>query len=135
MNTTFLHYVKTNVNFTGNREAKELKDNVDICAYSGKLLLPKKRSLEHVKARSKGGASDISNYIITGIKINSHREDEPLSLVLKKNPDYVKNIQSYLDKVRGLIINGRDYVKTVIPTLNREAKGVAVFKGRIHKSQ
>jgi len=107
-----------------------LKDIVSLDAYTGKILSRRQRTFEHILPHSKGGPNTISNCLITGAAINGERGNMPFSKWLKKKPGVIQNIQNYLNQLRGLIVNGQDYVETVKKTLNREAQGVVTFTGK-----
>ncbi|OGI02695.1 MAG: hypothetical protein A2Y25_11130 [Candidatus Melainabacteria bacterium GWF2_37_15] len=106
-----------------------LKDIVDICAYTGKKLSRRERTVEHIKPHSRGGSNSLKNYLITAGPINMKRGNMRFDKWLKNMPEVVENIQKYLDKSRGLKINEKNYVEEVKVTLNREARGVVVFHG------
>ncbi len=107
-----------------------LKDVVDVCAYTGKKLTRKARTLEHIHPHSRGGVNFISNYLIAEAPINRARGNMRFDKWLRKKPEVIGHIQDYLNKFRGLKVHGRDYVETVKHTLNREARGVVTFSGR-----
>lgn len=106
-----------------------IKDYIDTCAYTGKQLKRNQRTLEHIKPHSKSGQNIMSNYLVAGQKINEARGNMPFTKWLRIFPQAIKNIQNYLDKYRGLKINGVDYVEVVKKTLNKEAKGIVSFRG------
>ena len=106
-----------------------LKDIVNLCAYTGKILPKSQRTLEHIKPHSKGGASSLANYLVTDGPINWQRGSMRFDRWLKSMPEVAKNIQNYLNNLRGLKVSGTDYVEEVKKTLNREARGVVAFSG------
>ncbi len=122
--------------FDYNHPIKDLvkKQNIP-CAYTGKTFCKRngKVSLEHIHPRSKDGADSLDNFLIVNTKINTERGNMPFSYWLTKRPATIKHIQNYLDKLRGTIVEGQDYVKEVVQTLNKEAKGVATFHGKHNK--
>ena len=129
------------VNFIQNQRVgfhcrKSLREAVDICAYTGKKLLLEERTVEHIKPlhpargwKKEPGINNMNNLLITGHEINDERRNRPFYEWVRSRPDVVKNIQNYLDRLRGIIINNRDYVEEVKNTLNYEARGIVVFKG------
>lgn len=99
-------------------------------AYTGKKFTEKIRpTFEHILPHSKGGPTSIANCLATTAKSNNARGNMRFDKWLKKMPSVIKNIQKYLNRMRGIKIKGIDYVKVVKKTLNREARGVAVFRG------
>lgn len=107
-----------------------LKPIIDTDAYTGKLLSRRERTFEHIHPHSQGGPNSISNCLITGAKINGERGNMPFYRWLKIKPGVIKNIQNYLNKYRGLMVEGQNYVEVVKRTLNKEARGVVVFRGK-----
>lgn len=107
-----------------------VKKLANYCAYTGKRFTRTvKPTFEHIKPHSKGGPNGIENCIAVTEKINSARGNMRFDKWLKVFPEAVDNIQSYLNKMRGIKIDNRDYVETVKKTLNREARGYVTFKG------
>jgi len=106
-----------------------LKALIDLDAYTGKKLSKGQRTFEHILPHSKGGPNTIANCLITGAAINGERGNIPFFKWLQLKPSVIKNIQNYLNKFRGLKVEGKDYVETVKKTLNREARGVVTFCG------
>jgi hypothetical protein len=90
-------------------------------AYGGKIT-ESNVSLEHIRPHSRGGASTISNFLLVTQKENGLRGNMPFDVFIRQNSEKVKTIQTYLDTLRGTIINGVDYVKVVVKTLNREVR-------------
>ncbi len=109
------------------------KENHWHCAYSGKEFTSKfKPTFEHILPDSKGGRKSFDNGIPVGSAINGERGNIPLAKWLKQVPAAIKHIQNFLDESRGTMIAGKDYVKEVVRTLNKQADGVATFHGRQH---
>lgn len=106
-----------------------IKDIMDTCAYTGKKIPRKLRSVEHIKPKSKGGPNKLENYLMVERNINSERSNTPFHKWLKEKPNVVKHIQNFLNKYRGKIVEGKNYVEEVKKTLNKEAKGAVTFKG------
>jgi CRISPR/Cas system Type II protein with McrA/HNH and RuvC-like nuclease domain len=101
------------------------------CAYTGKKFTKNlKPTFEHIKPHSKGGQNSIDNCLATTAKSNHLRGNQRFDKWLQENPEVAKNIQAYLDKMRGTKIEGKDYVEAVKKTLNREARGLVSFKGK-----
>lgn len=90
-------------------------------------------TLEHIKPHSKGGVNSASNYLAIHAKCNEERGNIAFDTYLRTHRYVINNIQANLNKLRGKIIGGIDYVPEVIKTLNREAKGVVSFKGKKRK--
>jgi len=107
----------------------KLKDYVSTDAYTGKEVARENRTVEHILPHCNGGKNIESNYLMVDKDINNLRGNIPFDKWLKAYPEFIKNIQNYLNKLRGIKINNKDYVKEVIPTLNKEAKGLITFKG------
>ena len=95
-------------------------------AYGDKLTI-KNASLEHIKPRSKGGKNKISNYLLVSKNQNWNRGNQDFDLFIKEHPEKILTIQEYLNELRGVIIDGINYVKVVVKTLNREV-GCKLFK-------
>lgn len=110
-----------------------LKPLIELDAYTGEILKAGNRTFEHIHPHSKGGKNTIANCLITGAPINHERGNMDFSKWLKIKPSVAQNIQNYLDKYRNLVVNGQNYVKAVLPTLNNEAKGVVTFHGNNKK--
>ena len=73
-------------------------------------------SLEHVKAKSKGGLSVISNYVLASKRMNNLRGND--DLINYFNP---KTAQEYLEQFWDIKIgkmSGREYVKLIVKTIN-----------------
>lgn len=106
-----------------------LTDLVRIDAYTGEPLSKRRKSLEHIKAHSQEGENTLSNFLIVSKAINEKRGNTRFDTWLKMRPETAGHIQEYLNKLRGLQVNGVDYVEAVKKTLNAEARGVATFQG------
>jgi len=109
----------------------QLKNVVSLDAYTGKTLHREERTLEHIKPHSKKGRdiNNIGNLLITERDINGQRKNTRFDKWLNDRPEIVKNIQDYLNKLRGLKVDGIDYVEELKKTLNTEARGVVTFQG------
>ena len=113
----------------------EIKEKINISAYTGREMKPKDKSIEHIQPHSKGGKNSETNYLIVEKHINQKRGNLPFHLWLEKMPKTAEKIQNYLDFYRGKIILNKtkeDYVESVIPKLNEQAKGVVVFKNKLN---
>lgn len=95
-------------------------------AYGDKLSV-KNASLEHIKPKSKGGKSEIANFLLVSKNQNWSRGNQDFDLFIKEHPEKILTIQEYLNELRGVIIDGINYVKVVVKTLNREV-GCELFK-------
>lgn len=126
---------------------KDLKALIDTDAYTGKYIPPNQRSIEHIRPSSRKGEDHWTNYLVVRNKINNKRENMPFIKWLLNGPEICKklkksqrdfggNLQSYIDKYRYLQIYDRDdetfysYGQGIIPTLNKESKGLFIFKGK-----
>ena len=72
-------------------------------------------SLEHCKAKSKGGASVISNYVLTSKRMNNLRGNDDI-----RNYFNPKTAQEYLEQFLNVKIGnirGKDYIKMILKTL------------------
>lgn len=108
-----------------------VKKIAQYCAYTGKKFGGNlKPTFEHILPHSKGGRNSIANCLATTAASNHARGNMRFDKWLKKNPSVIKFIQDYLNKMRGIKINGKDYVETVKKTLNREARGLVAFTGK-----
>lgn len=100
-------------------------------AYTGLTLARKNKSVEHIRPVSKGGIDSFDNYLPVHKQVNADRGNMPLYKWFEIMKDAPKNIQKFLDRNRGLKIDGKDYVEAVKKTLNREARGFVSFRGRM----
>jgi endonuclease I len=90
--------------------------------YGGKLT-NENVSLEHIQARSRGGASSIHNYALATKKTNNARGNIPFKKYIKDNPRFNKTIDRYLGQFDDeLIIAGVKYKQKIIETLFRLMK-------------
>ncbi len=113
-----------------------VKKIAKMCAYTNKPFTKNKpATYEHIRPHCKGGPTRDNNMLAVLGEKNQERGALPFDVFLKENPEVPNNIQKYLDDLRGTIINGMDYVKEVCITLNREAKGLFTFKGRVKKGR
>lgn len=108
----------------------EIELNID--AY-GAPLNKKNVSLEHIRPHSKNGPSSLSNFLLVSREENQKRGNLNFDVFLKENPEKIGFIQQYLNKLRNVFIDNKNYVEQVKLTLNRESKGVAVFKRSVDK--
>jgi hypothetical protein len=72
-------------------------------------------SLEHCKAKSKGGASVLSNYVLTSKRMNNLRGNDDI-----RNYFNPKTAQEYLEQFLNVKIGnirGKDYIKMILNTL------------------
>lgn len=74
-----------------------------------------KSTLEHIVPKSKGGASNISNYFLANAKNNNLRGNEPIEKFIQIKP-LVKYILVMLD-VKTDKIDGIDYLKKSLSSL------------------
>ena len=102
------------------------------CAYTAKSFSESEpATFEHIIPHCKANSSNgIENCLAVTKDINHTRGSMPFNKWLNLFPVTRENIQAYLDEMRGTIVNGKDYVESVKETLNKEAKGVTIFKGK-----
>ena len=91
------------VSFLG---CKQLVESVNTDFYTGKFVPRNKRSVEHIKPKSKGGANNISNYAMADRDVNSDRGNMPLNKWMRQNPKVVENMRNYCLKYWDLDILG-----------------------------
>ncbi len=128
--------ISENISFGYNNPIKNIIQERGIpCAYTDKPFSKRagRASLEHIHPHSKDGFDGLKNYLVVNAKINTERGNIPFSQWLTERPEIITNIQKYLDRARGLIVEGQDYVNEIVPVLNREAQGVAMFHGKHNK--
>lgn len=102
------------------------------CAYCGKAFTKKNfATLEHIQPHSKHGASNVSNYLPVHMKCNQRRGNMDFTSYLAGHKNAIGFIQKCLDRLRGQVIDGRDYISSVVPTLNKQAKGMVHFHGKL----
>lgn len=73
-------------------------------------------SLEHMKAKSKGGKSVISNYVLASKRMNNLRGNDDLA-----NHFNPKTAQEYLEQFLNVRIgkmSGREYIRLIVKTIN-----------------
>jgi len=100
------------------------------CAYTGEPFSESNpATFEHIVPKSNGGRASLKNCLAVTAEANQARANMPFKRWISTFPGCVKNIQNYLNEMRGTIVNGRDYVEAVKKTLNKQAKGIVVFKG------
>ena len=72
-----------------------------------RLVSPFIVSIEHVKAKNRGGhASSISNCILVRARENCEKSDKSLDETLTIHPDWIKNIQEYFSQVIAKVNHG-----------------------------
>jgi len=104
------------------------------CAYCERPFTESNRAtLEHIRPHSKGGVSNVSNYLPVHARCNQIRGNEDFAPYIRTHQNKIGYIQNTLNELRGQIIDGRDYVPAVARTLNRESQGYTSFHGAIHK--
>ena len=84
----------------------------------GGVLTKNNVTLEHIKAKSKGGASKLSNYAIATFKNNNKRGNLPITEFLTKESarEYLKQFEN----VKLPNFDGEQYIKDIIKTLKKE---------------
>jgi hypothetical protein len=101
---------------------KPLKRLVEIDFYTGKIIKENKKSIEHIKPKSKGGASKLFNYAIVEKSLNFERGNMDLKNWFKIHPNYKNNARAYTFKYWFLDVCGIPYGKTIHKTLMKEIK-------------
>lgn len=118
-----------NINFGSKNRVKRL---AKFCAYSGEVFTDNNpATFEHIIPKSKKGKTKIYNCLAVTQKYNNMRGNIDLLIWLKRYPYMILNIQKYLNNMRFLNINGKNYVEQVKNTLNKECRGQIVFKGNL----
>lgn len=87
-------------------------------------------SLEHLKAKSKGGISRLSNYVLASQKNNQARGND--DILQHFDP---KNAQRYLDQFKGIRLkgfNGDAYISMILKTLKDLGVNTDFYKATKH---
>ena len=98
-----------------------------------RLFNPSMVSLEHLKAKSEGGANTIANCALAKKQINSDRQSKPLWQVLINYP--LKNQQKYVDNLAKLVNRGKlNYEDALaqVQTIEREGH-IILDKSKLKK--
>ena len=85
--------------------------------FYGDTLSIKNVSLEHLRPKSKGGRSELSNYVLASKSKNSSRGNADISKYF--NPFFAKR---YLDQFLNVNLpefNGNKYIQMILRTLNK----------------
>lgn len=115
----------SNINFSYRSKIKSI---APICAYGGEKFTKRNPSTyEHLVPHSKGGPTKDSNCLAVTHNWNQLRGNMDFIDFINKFPIVIKNIQKYLDIMRGI---DPEYTESVKRTINNECHGEVVFKGR-----
>lgn len=98
-----------------------------------RLFNPSMVSVEHLKAKSEGGANTIANVALAKKQINSDRQSKPLWEVLQNYP--LRNQQKYVNNLAKLVARGKmKYEDAIaqIQTIEREGH-ITLDKSRVKK--
>jgi len=98
---------------------KQLLNSIDTDFYTGKFVDRNHRSTEHILPKSKNGKSNIKNYAMTDIFVNSKRSNYSLEQWLYIHPDYLENMRAYIEKYWNTIIDKVKHGKEVKKTLKK----------------
>lgn len=83
---------------------------------SGRRLTKKNATLDHIKPKSQGGKSVLSNYMLATDEFNSLRGAKPITDFLT-----VEGLSRYINQFIGVIVdgfNGNEYVKMILKTID-----------------
>ena len=89
-------------------------------SFSGEELT--QPSVDHIKPKSKGGKSDLGNYVLTNQKENSERGSKNIDFYLEKN---LKGAIEYINWFWTHKVDGFDcigYVQRIIKAINAESE-------------
>lgn len=94
-----------------------------------RLVLPSFATIEHIKPESKGGENSINNFLLVSSAANSLRQNMPLSVFVRRNPQVIENCQKYIEQIITLINKGKlkgieTYPYEVQKTLLKESEGL-----------
>lgn len=98
---------------------RPLTEKVNIGFYTGKRLSKKRKSIEHLLPKSKGGRSTLSNYAVADKKTNNLRGNMDLREWLRLNPQYLDNMKNYVKEYTGLVIRGLNHGEEVWKTVKK----------------
>jgi len=85
------------------------------CCYCGRSFDEKRRiSLDHIVPKSSKGSTECSNILISCTQCNNVKK-KSLSLeeFIKLNPKVKFFLKKYIQKMKGLIVNGIDYYEEI----------------------
>lgn len=83
---------------------------------SGRRLTKKNATLDHIKPKSQGGKSVLSNYMLATNEFNSLRGAKPITDFLT-----VEGLSRYINQFIGVVVdgfNGNEYVKMILKTID-----------------
>jgi len=106
---------------------KPITNNVDIDFYTGKFVPIKRRSIEHILPKSKGGKNNVRNYAMSDMLINSERGNMSMGDWLNIHPNFLQNMKNYVRKYFNFKIDninhGEEVAKTVKEKYNIDLLG------------
>ena len=94
---------------------KEGKLPTVIKGFYGDTLTISTVSLEHLKPKSKGGASNITNYVLASVAKNQQRGNQDLKDFIDLT--FAKNYLLQFKNLKTKGFNGDYYIKTILKTL------------------
>ena len=90
---------------------------------SGRRLTKKNATLDHIKPKSQGGKSVLSNYMLATNEFNSLRGAKPITDFLT-----VEGLSRYINQFIGVVVdgfNGNEYVKMILKTIDEVRAEIA----------
>jgi 5-methylcytosine-specific restriction endonuclease McrA len=96
---------------------KVLLNEIDTDFYTGRKIERNSRSTEHLLPKSKGGKSNITNYVMADKKINNTRGNMPLDQFLSQHPDFITHVKEYLEKYKYFKIDNINHGEQIQKTL------------------
>lgn len=90
---------------------------------SGRRLTKKNATLDHIKPKSQGGKSVLSNYMLATNEFNSLRGARPITDFLT-----VEGLSKYINQFIGVVVdgfNGNEYVKMILKTIDEVRAEIA----------
>ncbi len=121
-----------NVSFGYKSQIKKIATHCAYCGLKFSEKLP--ATVEHIKPRSKGGASNIKNYVAACPSCNGDKGDMNLDIFIEKKPQVQKFLRKFMNSFKGYIIGGIDYHYELSKTINRESRGKLAFSGNTKQS-
>lgn len=105
---------------TFNGACPALLKRVDTDFFKGGFIEKAKRSVDHLKPKSKGGRNSITNYVVTDSFLNSQKSNKDLKAFIK--PSMIENMRAYVHKYFNMTIGGiQNYGEQIAKTVKREA--------------
>lgn len=93
------------------------------------FITPSRVSIEHIRPQSRGGASNVNNYIVASKRMNSIRSSMPLDKFIRRNPNIPNCMERYFnDIVDKVNQGGLTYMTMSLPnvmkTIEHESNGI-----------